>query len=179
MFVLHLTLAVASLVCASALAQEATYTTRLLTPEAALTAARAALDSCRKQGFQIAVVVSDRHGLPQVLLRDRFAGAHTVDMATNKAWTAASFRTDTASLAAETQPGRPMSGIRALPRVIAARAVTPTTPARRPASRPLPTRSSSEPRRAHRARGSGDQRRRFSISVAMPMPEPRHMLITA
>ena len=120
MFVRHLTLAVASLVCASALAQEATYTTRLLTPEAALTAARAALDSCRKQGFQIAVVVSDRHGLPQVLLRDRFAGAHTVDMATNKAWTAASFRTDTASLAAETQPGRPMSGIRALPRVIAA-----------------------------------------------------------
>ncbi len=120
MFVRHLTLAVASLACTAALAQEATYTTRLLTPEAALTAARAALDSCRKQGFQIAVVVSDRHGLPQVLLRDRFAGAHTVDMATNKAWTAASFRTDTASLAAETQPGRPMSGIRALPRVIAA-----------------------------------------------------------
>ena len=41
-------------------------------------------------------------------------------MAINKAWTAASFKQATSSLAAETQAGRPMSGIRDLPRVIAA-----------------------------------------------------------
>lgn len=101
-------------------AQEATYQTKSLTPETALTAARAALESCRKQGFQVAVAVVDRAGLTQVLLRDRFAGAHTVEVAENKAWTAASFRTPTSALAAETQPGQAMSGLRSLPRFLAA-----------------------------------------------------------
>ncbi len=66
------------------------------------------------------VVVTDRAGLTQVLLRDRFAGPHTVEVASNKAWTAVSFRTSTTAFAAETQPGRPMSGLRSLPRVLAA-----------------------------------------------------------
>ena len=65
-----------------------------LTPEAALSAARAAMESCRKEGYQVAVAVVDRAGLAQAVLRDRFAGVHTVDVATNKAWTAASFRPD-------------------------------------------------------------------------------------
>ena len=55
----------------------------------------------------------------QVLLRDRYAGAHTVDIAPQKAWTAASFRMSTAALAAETQAGKPMSGIRNAPRLMA------------------------------------------------------------
>ena len=101
-------------------AQEASFQTKSLTPETALTAARAALEFCRKQGYQVAVAVVDRAGLPQVFLRDRFAGAHTVDVATDKAWTAASFRTPTLALAIETQAGRPMSGLRSVPRVLAA-----------------------------------------------------------
>lgn len=101
-------------------AQQATFTVRVLTPETALAAARAALESCRKSGYQVAVAVTDRYGLVQVLLRDRFAGSHTPDMAINKAWTAASFRTATTELGVQTQPGQPMSGIRQLPRVIAA-----------------------------------------------------------
>lgn len=103
-----------------AAAQDATFASRSLTPETALVAARAALESCRKQGFQVAVAVTDRAGITQVLLRDRFAGPHTVEVATNKAWTAGSFRTTTTALAAETQPGRPMSGLRTLPRFLAA-----------------------------------------------------------
>lgn len=95
-------------------------TVKQLAPETALKAAKAALDYCRGKGYQVGVAVVDRAGVPQVFLRDRFAGAHTVEMATNKAWTAASFRTATTPIAAETQPGRPMSGIRHLPRVIAA-----------------------------------------------------------
>ena len=62
----------------------------------------------------------DRAGTLQALLRDRFAGAPTVDIATNKAWTAASFKIPSAALAQETQAGKPMSGIRAHPHVIAA-----------------------------------------------------------
>jgi uncharacterized protein GlcG (DUF336 family) len=98
----------------------ASFTVRLMTPEAALKAAQAALASCRAQNLQVAVAVVDRAGLVQVLLRDRFAGPHTVDMAINKAWTAASFRTATTEIASHTQAGRPMSGIRQLPGVIAA-----------------------------------------------------------
>lgn len=104
----------------SALAQDATFQTKSLTPEAAQQAARAALESCRKQGYQVTVAVVDRSGLVQVLLRDRYAGAHTIDIATNKAWTAASFRQSTLDFGRETQAGKPMSGIRHHPRVIAA-----------------------------------------------------------
>ena len=104
----------------AALAQEAVFQTKSLTPETALVAAKAALESCRKQGYQIAVAVVDRAGVAQVVLRDRFAGAHTLEVAANKAWTAASFRTSTMELAADTQPGRPMSGLRSLPRFLAA-----------------------------------------------------------
>ena len=102
-----------------ATAQNASFQTSSLTPETALTAARAAMENCREQGFQVAVAVVDRAGLTQVFLRDRFAGAHTVEVATNKAWTAASFRTSTLDLAAETQAGKSMSGIRATPRMLA------------------------------------------------------------
>jgi uncharacterized protein GlcG (DUF336 family) len=101
-------------------AQQATYTVKLLTPETALVAAQAAIAHCRKAGHQIAVAVVDRSGVVQVLLRDRFAGPHTVDVAPQKAWSAVSFRMSTAALATETQPGKPMSGLRSLPRVIAA-----------------------------------------------------------
>ena len=95
------------------------FNTQQLTPETALTAARAALAHCRAAGHQVAVAVVDRAGLVQVLLRDRFAGAHSVDIAPRKAWTAASFRMPTAALAAETQAGKAMSGIRQSAQVMA------------------------------------------------------------
>jgi uncharacterized protein GlcG (DUF336 family) len=100
-------------------AQQGTFETRSMTPETALSAARAALEHCRKAGYQVAVAVVDRAGVPQVFLRDRFAGAHTVRVAIDKAWTAASFRIPTSALAKETQAGMPMSGLRSHPRVLA------------------------------------------------------------
>ena len=104
----------------STFALEATFSTKSLTPETALVAAKAALEQCRKDGYQVTVAVVDRAGLVQVLLRDRFAGAHTVDIAPNKAWTAVSFRIPTAALGVETQAGKPMSAIRSHPKVFAA-----------------------------------------------------------
>src|SRR3954470_16466946 len=98
-------------------AQDALVTYKSLAPEVALDLARAALNACRERGFQVAVAVVDRFGVTQVLLRDRFAGAHTVPTATAKAWTAVSFRTSTSELVATTQPGMPQAGVRALPRV--------------------------------------------------------------
>lgn len=100
-------------------AQDATFAAKMLTPETALKAAQAALRKCRDEGYQVAVAVVDRAGTTQVMLRDRFAGAHTPAMAEDKAWTAVSFRTPTADLERVTQPGMPQSGIRHRPRVAA------------------------------------------------------------
>ncbi|UYO48728.1 heme-binding protein [Rhodopseudomonas palustris] len=103
---------------APARADDALVTSKSLSPELALDAAKAALSECRKQGFQVAVTVVDRSGLPQVMLRDRFAGAHTPSTATGKAWTAVSFKTGTGELANMTKPGMPQSGLRDLPGVV-------------------------------------------------------------
>ncbi len=104
---------------ATAAAQGPTFPIRVLTPETALKAAQTALAKCRAQGYQVAVAVVDRSGIAQVLLRDRHAGPHTVDVATNKAWTAVSFRTSTRDLERLTRPGETMSGLRSVPRFVA------------------------------------------------------------
>lgn len=98
-----------------ALAADGTFDQTMLTPEAALKAAQAALETCRKNGWQAAVSVVDRGGNVQALLRDRYAGPHTVSVATGKAWTAVSFRTNTTDLVALTGPGMPQSGLRNVP----------------------------------------------------------------
>jgi uncharacterized protein GlcG (DUF336 family) len=103
----------------AAMAQEATFNVRVMTPETALKAAQAALKKCRDGGYQVAVAVVDRMGTPQIMLRDRFAGAHTPDTAVGKAWTAVSFRTDTLEFMSSTQAGQPSSGVRHLPGVVA------------------------------------------------------------
>ena len=95
-----------------------THAIRLLTPEAASKATQAALANCRAAGYQVAVAVVDRFGVAQTLLRDRFAGPHTVDTAINKGWTAVSFRSNTLDLVAPTQRGQPSAGIRHLPRFV-------------------------------------------------------------
>jgi len=99
-------------------AEEATFTTRSLTPDTALRAAQAALQSCRNAGYQVAVAVVDRGGTTQVLLRDRFAGPHTIEVATNKAWTALTFRQDTLSLGQASRPDGPAAPIRHFARVV-------------------------------------------------------------
>jgi uncharacterized protein GlcG (DUF336 family) len=109
---------ISSALASQGMAQDATYVVKQLTPETALKAAEAALGVCRKQGFQVTVAVVDRAGIPQALLRDRFAGPHTVDVAINKAWTAVSFRMDTLSFSKATSDPE-NAGARHIDRVIA------------------------------------------------------------
>lgn len=102
----------------SVAAQEALYQSSSITPDTAYKAAKAALESCRKAGYTVAVTVVDRAAQPVVLLRDRFAGFHTIDISIGKARTAVSFRTPTSELAERTQAGRPESSIRHAPGVM-------------------------------------------------------------
>lgn len=109
--------AIAAAAIGGASAEPATFTLKHLTPETALKAARAALSKCRADGYQVTVAIVDRAGVTQVLLRDRFAGPHTPDLAASKAWTAVSFRTNTTDLEKASRPGQPMAGVRHVPRV--------------------------------------------------------------
>ncbi len=91
---------------------EALATFKVMTPKTALALAQATLADCRKRGYQVAVSVVDRFGNPQVMLRDRLAGAHTPETARRKAWTAVSFRTDTLEMVELTKAGEPQAGVR-------------------------------------------------------------------
>jgi uncharacterized protein GlcG (DUF336 family) len=84
-------------------------------PEIAVELAQAALTHCRDAGYQVAVAVVDRFGQTQTVIRDRYAGAHTVDTAVGKAWTAASFRTSTLALDIAIEAGTLSKGLRDIP----------------------------------------------------------------
>ena len=87
-------------------------TFQVLKPELALRMAEAAMTSCRDAGYQVGVTVVDRFGVPQVFLRDRFAGAHVYETSRRKAWTAVSFRGGTSELDLATRPGTISAGVR-------------------------------------------------------------------
>jgi len=103
-----------ALAASSASAQDegAFVTFKVLKPELAIQAAVAAMEHCRAGGSQVGVAVVDRFGVTQAFVRDRFAGAHSIETATRKAWTAVSFRTGTSELDAATRPDAISAGIR-------------------------------------------------------------------
>jgi uncharacterized protein GlcG (DUF336 family) len=111
---IHATLVAGILAATPAAAQEdgAFVTFQVLKPEVALEMAVAAMEACRDQGYQVGVTVVDRFGVPQVFIRDRFAGLHVYEVSRRKAWTAVSFRTDTTELDRATNPGEISQGIR-------------------------------------------------------------------
>jgi uncharacterized protein GlcG (DUF336 family) len=58
---------------------------KLMTLELARDIATAAVDACRKDGYQVSVVVVDRSGRTQVVLRDVFANQYMTQLAQGKA----------------------------------------------------------------------------------------------
>jgi uncharacterized protein GlcG (DUF336 family) len=93
-------------------ADESLNTFKSLKPKVALDIAQATMAACREAGFQVSVVVADRSGTVQVLLRDEVAGPHSLGAARRKAWTAASFKADTKAIGEATKPGSGQSGAR-------------------------------------------------------------------
>jgi uncharacterized protein GlcG (DUF336 family) len=58
---------------------------RLMGLELARDIAQGAIDACRKDGYQVAVVVTDRSGDPVVVMRDVFVSKYMLRIAQNKA----------------------------------------------------------------------------------------------
>ena len=98
-------------------------------PDLAVELAQATLASCRDSGYQVAVAVVDRFGVPQAVIRDRYAGPHTIDTATAKAWTAVSFRTPTLELDQGIDDGTLSQGIRDIPGALVVGGGVPVTSA--------------------------------------------------
>jgi uncharacterized protein GlcG (DUF336 family) len=75
--------------------------------ELASQAVAEAVASCAKQGYAETAVLVDADGVRQAVLRGDRAGSHTLDSAFDKAYTAASFKTDTSALfeRSKTAPG--------------------------------------------------------------------------
>ena len=98
-------------------AEDAIVTYKSLAPDTALELARAALQQCRKDGYQVAVVVLDRFGQPLVTLRDRFAPAAALDIANGKAWTAVTYTRNTSDFVEAIKNGTLSAGLATQPRV--------------------------------------------------------------
>ena len=98
-------------------AEEAIVTYKSLAPDVAFDLARAALNQCRKDGYQVAVVVLDRFGAPLVELRDRFTPVGALDIAKGKAWTAVTFTRDSADFVKGIKEGTISAGLANLPNV--------------------------------------------------------------
>ncbi len=113
-YAMALGLALAAASPAAAQDDGAFVTFQVLKPEIALRMAEAAMTHCHEQGYQVGVTVVDRFGLPQVFLRDRYAGMHVYETSRRKAWTAVSFRSNTTDLNTATAPGEISQGIRHL-----------------------------------------------------------------
>jgi len=76
---------------------------RILSAATANKIASVTEQACKQKGYQVAVAVVDRFGNLLAFVRDPLAGAHTIGLAQDKAYTAATFQADTLSLATRLQ----------------------------------------------------------------------------
>ena len=77
---------------------EVTVTMKSLSAQIANNLAVGAFDECSKRGYHVSVAVVGRDGHLLSFIRSPLAGPHTVEVATAKAYTAASFQTSTTTM---------------------------------------------------------------------------------
>ena len=75
-----------------------TLTVHRIPASLAMEAVGEAVAACKQQGYSETAVLVDSDGVRQAVLRGDGAGAHTLDSAYHKAYTAASFKADTSAL---------------------------------------------------------------------------------
>jgi uncharacterized protein GlcG (DUF336 family) len=81
-------------------------------------AVAAAVAKCAGQGYAETAVLVDADGVQQAALRGDRAGAHTLDSASSKAYTSASFRTDTTALVARSKTVPVLANLFKLPHLL-------------------------------------------------------------
>lgn len=72
------------LLASNPLAAEGLVQVRLLSLDMARTIAEAAIEACRKDGYQVSVVVTDRAGEPLVVMRDVYSNRYFTQLAHGK-----------------------------------------------------------------------------------------------
>ena len=95
-----------------------TLTAHRLPSALAVEAASEAVAACAKQGFHETAVVVDADGVTVVALRGDGTGAHSLDSAYDKAYTAASFKNDTLALAERAKGEDSIAPLSKLPHVM-------------------------------------------------------------
>ena len=98
-------------------AGEGVVTYKSLAPDVAFDLALSALQQCRKDGYQVAVVVTDRFGAPLVELRDRYTPVGALDIAKGKAWTSVTFTRNTSDFVKAMKDNTMSAGLGGLPGV--------------------------------------------------------------
>ncbi len=98
-------------------AAEGIVTYKSLAPDIAFDLARSSLQQCRKDGYQVAVVVTDRFGAPLVELRDTYTPVAALGIAKGKAWTAVTYTRNTSDFVKAIQDGTLGAGLAGLPGV--------------------------------------------------------------
>ncbi|UCH54052.1 MAG: heme-binding protein [Pseudomonadota bacterium] len=78
-------LATAFFASPSVYAEKDVINTKLMSMELARDIAQRSVEACRADGYQVAVVVVDRGGAPQVVMRDIYAARFTIEIAEKKA----------------------------------------------------------------------------------------------
>ena len=110
--------AVVGVVVSGSVSAADTLATHRIPSALAVEAAVETVSVCAKQGFHETAVVVDADGVTIVALRGDGTGAHTLDSAHDKAYTAASFKNDTLALAERAKGEDSISPLSKLPHVM-------------------------------------------------------------
>ena len=106
------------LVVAGATAVADTLSAHRITLALAVEAASETVSACTKQGYHETAVVVDADGTTIVTLRGDGTGAHTLDSALDKAYTAVSFKNDTIALAERAKGEDSIAPLSKLPHIM-------------------------------------------------------------
>ena len=92
--------------------------THRISADLANQAVAAVVAKCASQGYAETGVLVDANGVQQALLRGNRTGAHTLDSAFAKAYTAASFKTDTTALVERSKTVPVLANLFKLPKLL-------------------------------------------------------------
>lgn len=109
---------VAAAFVATPVAAQQILTERNISLQLARTIADAAIEACKKDNFDISVVVLDRTGAVRIAMRADSAAPHNFDLARRKAYTARTFRRSSADWAKRMNAEPDLAGQRGLAEVI-------------------------------------------------------------